>query len=172
MTSYWSRRSAVLPLAFAFLAVIAASAQACLTLPASSTWEGRSRDQFNYQATWRATVTTTETSPGVWSSEGNGEIILPFYGAAPGHLEGTLTCTGPTTDSVGGRWTDNFGDNVTTVGSLTIGSNLAVESGTWQGATIREPPRTTVNGKANFTRPTSRADRSRGRWKSKAPQAR
>ena len=126
----------VLPLTLLLAIVLAASAEACLTLPATSTWVGRWNDQFGYSGTWQAEVTSTETSPGDWRTEGNGDVSVPFYGTAPGHLDGTVTCTGPTTDSVSGQWTDDFGDNVTTVGSLTIGSQVALENGTWGGSTI------------------------------------
>lgn len=126
----------VLPLTLLLAMVLAASAEACLTLPATSTWEGRWNDQFGYSGTWKAAVTSTQTSPGDFHTEGDGDVSVPFYGTAPGHIDGTVTCTGPTTDSVSGQWTDDFGDNVTTVGSLTIGSDVAVEGGTWAGSTI------------------------------------
>lgn len=127
-----------LPLALVLLAVLAVSAQACLTLPSVSTWEGRWKDKPGYSGTWRAQVTATETSPGVWLTQGAGEVVVPS-GTAPGYLEATLTCTGPTTDSQTGHWTDSFGDNVNTVGTLTIGSAVALEAGTWAGPTLAGP---------------------------------
>jgi hypothetical protein len=118
------------------LGALAASANACLTLPGVSKWEGHWTDIHGYSGTWWAEVTTTETSPGVWHSEGGGEVVVPFYGGSPGHVSGTLQCTGPTTDSIASHWTDGFGDDTNLVGTLSIGSNVALESGTWQGFTF------------------------------------
>ncbi len=125
-----------MPLTLGLFILIVASAGACLTLPANSRWEGRYIDEFGYSGVWSAQVTATETSPGVWLTEGDGQVSVPYYGTAPGHLEATLTCTGPTTDSQTGHWTDDFGDNVTTGGTLSIGSTVALETGTWGGVTI------------------------------------
>jgi hypothetical protein len=126
----------IAPLTLGLFILLVASAGACLTLPADSKWEGRWKDVFGYSGTWEAQVTATETSPGVWLTEGDGQVTVPFYGAAPGHLKATLTCTSPTTDSQTGHWTDGFGDNVTTVGTLSIAPNVALESGTWGGPTL------------------------------------
>jgi hypothetical protein len=116
--------------------VLAASADACLTLPGLSKWEGRWTDVHGYSGTWWAEVTTAETSPGVWHSDGNGEVVVPYYGGSPGHVSETLQCTGPTTDSIVAHWTDNFGDDTNLTGTLSIGSNVALESGAWEGFTF------------------------------------
>ena len=133
----WSRRMLLAaPLALLLAAVLAASADACLTLPGVSRWEGRWQDVHGYSGTWAAEVTATETSPGVWSSQGNGEVVVPFYGAAPGHVSSTLQCTSPTTDSIVAHWTDSFGDDTNLVGTLSIGKEVALESGSWSGFTF------------------------------------
>ena len=79
-----------------------------------------------------------------------------------------MTCTGPTTDSVSGQWTDDFGDNVTTVGSLTIGSQVALENGTWAGSTIPSSD-DTGQWEGEFKPTNNSGGPSRGPWKSKAP---
>ena len=107
-----------------------------LTLPGLSKWEGRWTDVHGYSGTWWAEVTTGETSPGVWHSDGNGEVVVPYYGGSPGHVSETLQCTGPTTDSIVAHWTDNFGDDTNLTGTLSIGSNVALESGAWEGFTF------------------------------------
>jgi hypothetical protein len=119
------------------LLLLVASAEACLTLPAVSRWEGHWKNRFGNSGTWWAEVTANETSPGVWQTTGDGEVVVPAFGSRHGHLDATLTCTGPTTDSQTGHWTDDLGDNVTTVGTLSIGSNVSLESGTWSGSTIQ-----------------------------------
>ncbi len=82
---------------------------------------------------------STQTSPGVWTTQGNGTVDIFGYGSAPGHLKATLTCTSPTTDSQTGEWQDNFGDNVTTTGTLSINSSGALEAGGWSGPTLASP---------------------------------
>jgi hypothetical protein len=119
--------------------LLVASAGACLTLPALSNWKGRYVDRFGYSGTWSAQLTATEKSPGVWRTEGDGEVFVPYNGTAPGYLVAELTCTGPTTDSVAGQWTDDFGDDVSSVGTLSIGSSVALETGTWLGSTTASP---------------------------------
>ena len=127
------------PLTLVFLMLIAASAAACLTLPSTSTWTGDWGSRSGHSGTWSATVMSTQTSPGVWTIQGNGTVDIFGYGSAPGHLKATLTCTGPTTDSQTGEWQDNFGDNVITTGSLSINSSGALENGGWSGPTIASP---------------------------------
>ena len=119
----------------AFFILTAASAEACLTLPATMKWEGETTEFAfgGYRGLWTANVTDKEISPGVWRSEGPGTVRQP-NGSGPGHVEDTLTCTSPTTFSMtNGQWTDSLGDNVGVQGNLSIGSNTALESGTWQG---------------------------------------
>lgn len=127
------------PLTLVFLMLLVGSAAACLTLPNTSTWTGDWVSNSGHSGTWSATVTATETSPGVWTTQGNGTVSIFGFGSAPGHLKATLTCTGPTTDSQTGEWQDNFGDNVTTTGTLSINSSGALENGTWDGPTLASP---------------------------------
>ncbi len=133
-----SRRRALLiaPLTLLLAVVLAASAEACLTMTPVSRWEGHWQDVHGYSGTWSGEVTTTETSPGVWHAEGNGEVVVPFYGGAPGHVTETLECTGPTTYSTVAHWTDSFGDDTNLTGTFSIGKNVALENGTWSGHTF------------------------------------
>ncbi len=126
----------VAPLALLLAVALAGSAEACLTLPSVSRWEGRWHDVHGYNGTWSGEVTTTETSPGVWHSEGDGEVVVPFYGGAPGHVTDTLECTSATTYSLSAHWTDNFGDDTNLTGTLSIGKEVALETGTWSGHTF------------------------------------
>lgn len=126
----------IAPLTLLLGVALAASAEACLTLPPVSRWEGRWHDVHGYSGTWEAEVSTTETSPGVWSSQGLGEVEVPFYGSAPGHVSGTLRCTSATTDSIVSNWTDSFGDDTNLNGTLSIGKDVALESGGWSGQTF------------------------------------
>jgi hypothetical protein len=126
----------VVPFALLLSAVLAASASACLKITPVSRWEGRWHDVHGYSGTWSAEVTATETSPGVWHAEGNGEVVVPFYGAAPGHVTETLECTSPTTDLTLAHWTDSFGDNTNLTGTLSIAKEVALENGTWSGNTF------------------------------------
>jgi Putative Ig domain/FG-GAP repeat len=112
---------------------------ACLSLPSTSTWNGHWSSASGHSGVWTAALTSTQADLGNWHVEGNGEVEIFGFGRQPGRVEGTLTCTGPTTDEVRGRWTDGFGDNVTTEGTLSINSSAAVESGTWKGPTIASP---------------------------------
>lgn len=127
----------VAPLTLAVFILLVTSAGACLPIPDKSTWEGHWNDGF-YSGTWRVDLKSVETSPGVWQSQGTGEVVVPFYGALPGQLEATTTCTGETTANVTGHWTDPSGDNTTEVGTLSIGTK-SLESGTWSGATVNGP---------------------------------
>ncbi len=133
-----SRRRSLLvaPLTLLMMVALAASANACLTLPEVSRWEGEWTDVHGYNGTWRAEVTTTETSPGVWHSEGGGEVVVPYYGGSPGHVTETVQCTGATTDSILAHWTDNFGDDTNLTGTLAIGEEVSLENGTWEGFTF------------------------------------
>ncbi|HUH80551.1 MAG TPA: Ig domain-containing protein [Solirubrobacteraceae bacterium] len=114
------------------------SAEACLKLPATANWQGHwvERGYGGYTGLWQANVENTEVSPGVWKSQGNGTISAPT-GSGPGHVEDTLTCTSPTTFQITGvRWTDVLGDNTAAEGTLSIGKDVALESGTWQGTVL------------------------------------
>jgi hypothetical protein len=134
------------PLTLLMLMALTASADACLKLPATSKWEGRWSDVFGYSGTWWSEVTTAETSPGVWHSEGEGEVTEPA-GDSPGHVNTTLECTGPTTDSIASNWIDGLGDNVNLAGTLSIAPKTALESGTWGGLSgVVGPDEGTWNG--------------------------
>ncbi len=126
----------IAPLTLLLLVALAASASACITMTPVSRWEGRWQDVHGYSGTWSGEVTTIETSAGVWHAEGNGEVVVPFYGAAPGHVTETLECTGPTTYSTVAHWTDSFGDDTNLTGTFSIGKNVALENGSWSGQTF------------------------------------
>ncbi|HTQ69715.1 MAG TPA: choice-of-anchor U domain-containing protein [Solirubrobacteraceae bacterium] len=121
-----------------FLILLVTSAGACLTIPATSNWYGHTveRGFGGYKGLWQANVTSTEVSPGVWTSVGDGQITLPT-GSGPGHVESTLICTSPTTYQVTDiHWTDVLGDNTIAEGTLSVGKDVALESGTWRGTVL------------------------------------
>jgi hypothetical protein len=126
----------IAPLALVLAVALAASASACLKITPVSRWEGHWHDVHGYSGTWSGEVTATETSPGVWHAEGDGEVVVPFYGGAPGHVTETLECTSPTTDSTVAHWTDSFGDDTNLTGTLSIAKEVALENGSWSGHTF------------------------------------
>jgi hypothetical protein len=119
--------------------LLVASADACLSLPSTSTWEGHWTSTSGHSGTWSASVSAVETSPGQWTVGGSGMVTINGFGSASGHLQGLLNCTSSTTDGISGTWEDGFGDKVNTMGELSINASAAVEKGTWSGPTIGSP---------------------------------
>jgi hypothetical protein len=129
----------VAPLTLVLLLLLVASAEACLSLPATSNWSGRWKSNFGPSGMWSASVTANQIGPMLWSAEGYGSVEIFGYGSAAGFLTQKLTCTSSTTDSQTGTWEDAFRDHVTTSGELAISSSAVVESGTYEGSTLASP---------------------------------